>query len=212
MPEGPEIWMLSKAINLYYATANKTTSVGKHLFLLDTKENWSFGLTGKVCIKENGTGTGDLCKRNLGAIYGHQVCYEDLHAETSKLGLDFMTAEKEELQTEISKWTTSKKLLAGLLLDQTRIAGIGVAWGSEILYKAQLRPDKKACEQNLTALVDSMITVRDEIKVVYETCLQEPSSMKEFINQWFTNLYELRQMNVYKKGTKVQVLGRSWYC
>ena len=39
MPEGPEIWILSKAVNKYYGF-EKTESYGKHLFILDKKENW----------------------------------------------------------------------------------------------------------------------------------------------------------------------------
>jgi len=55
MPEGPEVLILSKAINRYYMeTVNvKTNSYGKHLIINDIMEDWSFGLTGKVKIDHN---------------------------------------------------------------------------------------------------------------------------------------------------------------
>lgn len=34
---------------------------------------------------------------------------------------------------------------------------------------------------------------------------------KKFINNWFHNLYEIRQMDIYKKGSKIEVLGRNWW-
>ena len=43
----------------------------------------------------------------------------------------------ESLQQEVNKWVKSKRKLAALILDQTKITGIGVAWGSEILFKAE---------------------------------------------------------------------------
>ena len=46
MPEGPEVWILSKMINNFYLN-NNTISVGKHIIIQDLKENWSFGLNGK---------------------------------------------------------------------------------------------------------------------------------------------------------------------
>lgn len=45
MPEGPEVWILSKAIKCHF-NEEKSLSHGKHLFIFDKKENWSFGLTG----------------------------------------------------------------------------------------------------------------------------------------------------------------------
>ena len=201
MPEGPEVWILSKAINKYYNKEN-TYSVGKHLFVIDINENWSFGLTGKVFI-----GSSDvLCKIDSGWVYG-----DKLQITTTKLGLDWMTARKDELEKEVDRWIKSKKKLAGLILDQDKICGIGVAWGSEILCKADLRPDVRACDQVLDKLVDTMIEIRDNIKNIYEDVLQNHNNLKEFVNEWFENLYDLREMNIYKKGSKLQVLGRSWW-
>ena len=64
MPEGPEIWILSKAINKYYLK-DKTTSIGKHLIIKDINEDWSFGLTGKVEIDEKDESISFLDKTKL---------------------------------------------------------------------------------------------------------------------------------------------------
>ena len=139
-----------------------------------------------------------------------------------------MTASKEELEKEVDKWIKSKKKLAGLILDQSKISGIGVAWGSEILFKADLRPDMRTCDQVLTEgssgsnkLVDSMIEVRKKIQETYELELtrtlevckiyNNDNKLRLLINEWFENLYEIREMDIYKKGSKLQVLGRSWW-
>ena len=201
MPEGPEVWILSKMINNYYNDDN-TTSIGKHLIIKDMKEDWSFGLNGKVKINENNV----LVKVETGWIYGDKKPFE------KSIGLDWMTASKKELEEEVQKWTKSKKKLASLILDQSKICGIGVAWGSEILYKAKLNPDLKACEQSLDKLVDSMIEIRIQIEDTYINLYYDnKDDLKELINDWFENLYKIRKMNIYKKGSKIHILGRSWW-
>ncbi len=207
MPEGPEIWILRKAINSYYKNENIFT-YGKHLFILDKKENWSFGLTGKVLLNEKD----ELLKIETGWIYGEKVKYEDGIGEITKLGVDFMTADEYLIREQVDKWIKSKKKLAGLILDQSKICGIGVAWGSEILFKAGLRPDMRACDQVLNKLADSMMEIRKKIQTEYENeLIKNQDNLKEFINDWFENLYEIREMDIYKKGSKLQVLGRSWW-
>lgn len=203
MPEGPEVWVLSKAVNIHF-NEPKSLSYGKHLFIFDKKENWSFGLTGKIQLNEKN----ELIKINTGWIYGEEVKYENLEDEVNKLGIDFMNANEDLVREEVDKWIKSKKKLAGLMLDQTKISGIGVAWGSEILFRAGLRPDVRACDQNLSTLADSILYIRNDIKNIYEKELKEPESI---INNWFENLYEVREMHVYKKGSKIEVLGRSWW-
>ena len=137
MPEGPEIWILSKAINKYYLK-DKTTSIGKHLIIKDINEDWSFGLTGKVEIDDKD----ELHKLKTGWLYGDKKKYK----HESKLNVDWMETNKSDLVKEINKWKSSKKMLGTLLLDQSKIAGIGVAWGSEILFESKLKPHIKACE------------------------------------------------------------------
>jgi hypothetical protein len=68
----------------------------------------------------------------------------------------------------------------------------------------------RACDQTLSKLADSMIEIRENIKKVYNEQVDE-STCREFINEWFDNLYEIRVMSVYKKGSKIEVLGRSWW-
>ena len=207
MPEGPEVWMLSKMINGFYSNDN-TTSIGKHLIIKDIKEDWTFGLNGKVKINENN----ELVKVETGWINGDKKQY------THSICLDWMTASKKELKEEVEKWKCSKKKLATLMLDQSKICGIGVAWGSEILYNAKLNPDLKACEQSLDKLVDSMIEIRTQIENTYigfylynHYDYNNKDNLKELINDWFENLYKIRKMNIYKKGAKIQVSARSWW-
>jgi len=208
MPEGPEIWILSEAINKFYHS-EKTKAYGKHLFIFKNEkegENWSFGLTGKVCLLDNN----ELIKLHAGWIYGDQLSFDTYESETQKLGTNWLTSSEADLRKEIDSWIKSKKKLAGLLLDQTKISGIGVAWGSEILFKAGLRPDMRACDQTLNKLADSMIEIRENIKKKYSEQINN-STCREFVNNWFENLYEIREMDIYKKGSKVEVLGRSWW-
>lgn len=207
MPEGPEVWILSEAINKFYH-CEKTISYGKHLFVFndETKlhgENWSFGLTGTVEITDDNI----LKKIDSGWIYGDKV---EINLESQNLGINWLTCCKEELQKEVDSWIKSKKKMAVLILDQKKICGIGLAWGSEILFKAGLRPEMRACDQVLDKLADSIIGIREEVKKMYSEQLDE-SNCKEFINGWFTNLYDIREMNVYKKGSQVKVLGRNWW-
>jgi formamidopyrimidine-DNA glycosylase len=216
MPEGPEVWILSKAINRYYIDTVdvKTNSYGKHLIINDIMEDWSFGLTGKLKIDHNN----NLKKINTGFVYGQENSYKEydelVKGLSSKSGTDWMISSRALLEKEVNKWVKSKRKLAALILDQTKITGIGVAWGSEILFKAELRPDVSACEQNLDKLVDTMIIIREEIEEIYTNELDKNTdklTIKEFIDGWFSNLYEIREMNIYKKGTKLEVLGRNWW-
>ena len=216
MPEGPEVWILSKAINTFYLNDN-TLSYGKHLIVKDIKENWSFGLNGTVGISD----FNELVKIDGGWINGDNIKYEKYEDSIKELGLDWMTASKAELETEVDKWIKSKKKLAGLILDQSKISGIGVAWGSEILFKADLRPDVRACDQVLNKLVDSIIEIRKKVQETYELELSrtlevckiygDNNKLRLLIDGWFENLYEIREMDIYKKGSKLQVLGRSWW-
>jgi formamidopyrimidine-DNA glycosylase len=207
MPEGPEVWILSKMINEYNLNDN-TISIGKHLIIKNIQEDWSFGLNGKVNINENN----ELVKVETGWINGEKKQYDN--KSVKELGLDWMTASKKELEEEVQKWTNSKKKLAILILDQTKICGIGVAWGSEILYNAKLKPNLKACDQLLNKLVDSMIEIRIKIQDTYINLYNENidnDKNKKLINGWFENLYKIRKMNIYKKGSKIQISGRSWW-
>lgn len=208
MPEGPEVWILSEAINFYYGS-NITNVTGKHLLLsLDGKQQtWTFGLNGTVNISLEDD---KLRKCASGWLPGDVTEGSHIFFQC-----DWLKSSKEELTNEINLWKKSKKKLGPLMLEQQRIAGIGVAWGSEILFEAGLRPDMKACDQNLNKLCDSMIDTRNRITETYKKYLSNYVNNKEdlakFINDWFTNLYEIREMKIYKKGSNVEVGGRKWW-
>ena len=212
MPEGPEVWILSQAINLFNSKFN-TCAYGKHLIIKDILEgddiyfDWSFGLTGEVRINDANI----LVKHNVGAIYGEQDMSRFKEELLKGLGVSWIHASEEEFKKIIAKWSGLKRVLGALLLDQSQIAGIGVAWGSEILFRAGLKPDVKACEQDLSGLATVMIAVRDEITALYLSELTKTEDVKGFINSWFNNLYKIRIMKVYKKGTQVKVSGRTWW-
>ena len=55
-----------------------------------------------------------------------------------------------------------------------------------------------------------MLEIRKEIKSIYKKELTN-HNIREFINGWYNNLYEIRKMNVYKKGKQIQVSGRNWW-
>lgn len=207
MPEGPEIAILCDALQEYYPE-RQFSCYGKHLFYQNTgdhlAENWSFGLTGKVKIDE----TDVLSKVMTGFVFGA------IEFNTTKVGKCWLKTPDGELKKEIESWSKSRKALGSLLLDQNLISGIGVAWGSEILYKANLRPELKACEQDLSGLFNALVDIRDYVTNLYGIYLKNitnKTDLKVFINGWFKNLYALRQMKVYKKAKEIKVAGRVWH-
>ena len=210
MPEGPEIWILSQAINAAQIGIT-ARSFGKHLLVKHQDgaiEDWSFGLNGLVNIDEDNI----LRKVNAGWVPGEVSKIEDWESGSTRFGKDWMNATKEELEYIVLNWVKSKKKVAGLMLEQSLIAGIGVAWGSEILFRADVRPDGRGCDQILKNLVKSMIEVREEIKCFYLGLLEKnKDDIKSFVNEWFYNLYDERNMKIYKVGSQVKVLGRNWW-
>lgn len=202
MPEGPEIWILNEAINLYYKT-NKSKYIGKHLIIDGIC--WSFGLKGQINIDDN---TNELFKPSSDDwIHGVNENWDNNMSEF-KFGLDWLTSL--DLSSVVEKFKKSRAKLGTLLINQKYIAGIGVAWGSEILHRAGLRPDIAANSQDLSNLLSALYSIREEIKILYLNEL-ESSDEKIFINSWFNNLYKIRDMKVYKIGEKVEISGRTWY-
>jgi formamidopyrimidine-DNA glycosylase len=210
MPEGPEIWILNKAICKYY-DQNISRSFGKHLIVQSdyNKTNydiiWSFGLNGKISIDENNK----LYKPMEDSwIFGNN----EIYVTSVTNGIDFMTATLEELNEFVNKLVKLKAKLGPTLINQNKISGIGVAWGSEILHRAGLRPDEPANSQDLSNLAIVMIEVREEIKMIYENELeQQQMDVKKFIEDWFENLYRIRNMKIYKIGRKINISGRNWW-
>ena len=194
MPEGPEVWILAKVLNLQ--------CYGKHLYV--GNEDWSFGLSGTVNLSDNNT----LTKIDKGYLPG-TIQPRDNNQFVNN---DWMTADKDTLERIIKKWKNSNVKLGSLLLNQREIAGIGVAWGSEILYQLGLRPDIKACQQNICEIKFTQILLeyREKIQSFYDT-YSKTVDTKTFVNSWFKNLYEQRNMCVYKKGTQIESGGRKWW-
>jgi formamidopyrimidine-DNA glycosylase len=197
MPEGPEVWILCKAID------NKNiTSYGKQLWM-PNGEVWSFGLKGKVRFNEEGI---------LSKAPGNESWITGGTNEIKRVSkADWMSASEEQLNEVVNQWRTSRKTIASLLLDQSEISGIGVAWGSEICHMANVDPTKKARECNLNLLVCSFIQLKNNVQMLYDNELSSCSDHKLFIHEWFENLYAIRKMKLYQCGTKVKISGRTWY-
>ena len=188
MPEGPEIYALSKAIQ---KCGIQCESYGKHLYIYN--RDWSFGLGGRVAYKD-----GKIIKGESGWIIGKNLraCSIEQVVTGNNLGRDWMNCS--DFSDLIEIWKKSRKALGALLLDQSQIAGIGVAWGSEILHSAgNLKPDIPAREQDLGSLNRVIIDIRNHVREIYDLGDKNPI---EFINHWFDNLYSIRKMNVYKVG------------
>jgi formamidopyrimidine-DNA glycosylase len=170
MPEGLEVYILSKVLkDLGYVCS----SFGKHLILTHpyTGElyDYSFGLAGKLKIEE---GSLEIKKVNHPRIVsGDVIKINSIDELKSKLGVDWLSASKDELEVVIRSWLSRKKQIGALLIDQKEICGIGVAWASEILHIAKINP---ALKTNLlqfldliNALLDAIIQVRDKFLKIY---------------------------------------------
>lgn len=216
MPEGPEVSLLCQAIRAAWAMPDGAARVqchGKHLFLHDTQEDWAFGLHGTVHMSEDGA----LSKVGVGPLCGH---IRPLDAPD--LGIDWMTASEDALRRTIRAWSSpahgGRRSLASLLLDQHRIAGIGVAWGSELAHRAGLDPRRPACQQSMDDLTNAAIQLREHImECMYAPARVQmaasPEDARRAVNTWFHNLYAMRRefLCVYKVGTPAVIGGRTWW-
>lgn len=204
MPEGPEIYILSICLNL---VGIRCSSYGKHLYINDFCEDWSFGLTGGVKLIN-----GSLIKVKKGFVYGsiNKISFNDF-IFNNKLGIDWLHADKNDLDNVIfNVFAKSNKKIGTLLLDQTYICGLGVAWSSEILNYCGINPNSKGIECNLSKLSSAMIYYRIKIINKYMEYLMNTSKIA-FINNWYKNLYHIREMNVYKKGSSIKINGRLFW-
>jgi formamidopyrimidine-DNA glycosylase len=216
MPEGPEVWILNKAICKYYGE-NASTSIGKHLIVQSEYNQgndsiiWSFGFNGKILIDENNK----LYKpMEENWIFGKNEILNssgNIREQLSLSNIDWMTSTYDELNDFVKKLSKVRGKLGPALINQNKISGIGVAWGSEILHRAGLRPDDSANYQDLSRLSETIIEIREEIKKIYETELNKYEQIKDFIEEWFENLYKIRNMKVYKVGKKITISGRTWW-
>lgn len=204
MPEAPEIWALHILLN---SLGYKTSCYGKHLIYND--EDWSFGLHGQVHIDEDGV-VRKLQPTEISGTIKECKSVEDC-IQLNKLGLNWMTCNRNDVEDRLNMWKDSKKKLGTLLVDQTVIAGIGVTWGSEILYRCQLRPDIPIMEQNISYIPDAIIDIRNEIQKNYIDFILEQENLRDCVNKWFYNLYQQRNLRICGKGTTVKINNRNWW-
>lgn len=182
-------------------------------------------MTGKVNVIISESNNEVLLEKiNTGFCYGNdRIISEQLYITiiNKTLGLNFMKIEKDTFELIVSKWSNLKRKLGTLILDQKEIAGIGVAWGSEILYRAKMNPDIKACEQDLSKLSLALYETQEYIIKIYTEYFnniisidknnQNNNFLVDFINGWYKNLYVIREMNIYKKGKELKSGGRVWW-
>jgi formamidopyrimidine-DNA glycosylase len=213
MPEGPEVYILAKVLKTIGFDCD---SVGKHLLLRDaiTGElfDFSFGLAGRIALGEKL----EIKKINHPTLpSGNKLLIKTKEEVKNKLGLDWMNATKSEIRTVIERWCNRKKSVGALLLDQTEICGIGVAWGSEILNQSKIQPDIKSNLLDFLNLTDELVNavyeIREQVRKLYLNSVEKDS--RKFVNSWFMNLYKIRKdmMKVYKKGDTKKVCGREFY-
>jgi formamidopyrimidine-DNA glycosylase len=212
MPEGPEVWALSYALQKLGLSCQ---SYGKHL--LCNNVDYSFGLTGAVHIDTNLT----LQKIKKGFVYGSEQEYDTF----SKFAqCDWMSATKEEIEEIVNKWKQKKPKhkIISLLKDQSEMCGLGVAWISEIMNNCELQITT-VMENANEKLVESICSIRDRIKLLYQNEIDKltsdinrptQQSLIEFVNKWcYHNLYKIREMQVYKHPSAKQIkcCGRIFY-
>jgi hypothetical protein len=199
MPEGLEVYHLARVLRAS-GVAPDAHSVGKHLYVYG--QDWTFGLSGRVRLGPDGK----LQKVNTGRVHGSVVDLGVGDPCEPRLGVDFAWAAYDTLAAAVhGHWTGSRRLLGPLMLDQDVVAGIGVAWGSEILKAAGgLHPGRPAKDQDLRGLAAAMCRVRDAALAQYSDRVKD-------VDGWFDSLYAVRTMAVYKKGLPVEVGGRTWW-
>jgi len=218
MPEFAEVFSLHYALD---KLGVKTITHGKHLFLVDNGLDFTFGLNGRVSIDPQ---TLELTHKQTYGICGTVNQYINVEEMVSKnrLGVDLTYSSIEAIEKKIIEWSKRNKTLGSLILDQSEIAGIGVAWGSEILYSAGLTPGIKASSMNeldIQRLRVHMLGIRNIAINTYMDYVEDlykkggKQAIVEFINSWFKNLYQIRKMDIYKnsKAAKTKVAGRDFY-
>ena len=207
MPESPEISSLCKRLKML---GLEVESIGKHILYKNSRNECfdiSFGLVGKIKLLKTIDGY-DIEKISTSSLSGDIRQIPNFKSIVDNLGIDWLTSDKINLLTVVQSWSSRAKKIASLLIDQHEISGIGVAWGCEILNDASIHPSALANGINIEKLVDSMISIRESAMKVYDNYDQDP---EKFVEDWYKNLYFIRRMNVYNKGTVVMISGRKFY-
>ena len=109
------------------------------------------------------------------------------------------------------------KMLGVLLTDQAILAGLGVAWASEVCAAAGVLPQLHAAAQNLDALAPALAAVRERVQAAYTAHLQAlyaactGDALLCFCRGWFQNLYDIRIMRAFKVGVPISMNGRVFW-
>jgi formamidopyrimidine-DNA glycosylase len=231
MPEGPEVWFLAQAVRAVVGSGPGVPTVtahGKHLVI--GRMHHHFGLSGRLrCVPSSpgalaagpghdfvhvhdGGGGGEGPAKVTGhvAVLGPDPAPEV--AALAAVGVDWMTADAKALEAAVFANRTRRVKLGAWMLDQHCIAGVGVAWASEIAAEAGLDVTKPLNAQNLRHLGQAYITVRDRVTAVYAALVPpDPAAGVEAVNAWFGNLYAVRPVAVYGKGVPVKVASRMFW-
>jgi len=217
MPEGPEVYFL--ALHLKKLGLD-CFSYGKHLFIsasADELRDISFGLYGRVFYD---TVSKKLDKIKAGPISGDDKIVS-IQAKEKNFGLgpDYTNMTREQVNDFVfEKIGNSKRQLAAVLLDQDEIAGLGVAWISEIAHLAEFTEidlagkGKDLDELKKHKLVDAMMQIQSINKLVLIEEIKDLDSVS-FVNSWFENLYRIRQpfIKVYRKTRPVLIGSRQFW-
>lgn len=183
MPEGPEINALCRALK---SLGFNALCFGKHLFYTDWKSgrkyDLSFGLGGKVVLYGDKT-IEKVAHPELPSGYCKEIASFEVGKAELNLGVDWLTASKEDFIALVSHWGYRKKQIKALLVDQKEICGIGTVWVEKILQKAKIDPKEKANTLQFLSLQEPLV------KAIFETrneALKKPipKNVFAFINDW----------------------------
>jgi formamidopyrimidine-DNA glycosylase len=99
------------------------------------------------------------------------ICSEKAQKEIiNKLGPDPFSLKLGDTAALSKNMRTSSRAIKEVLLDQKIIAGVGNIYASEALFRARIRPDKRACdiqEKDYDLLIQAIIHVMNQ---AYENC------------------------------------------
>lgn len=214
--------MLAVAWLLQAAGYKDAIAVGKHL--LCAGMHYTFGLNGGLALPAKWTG--DLrqppAHTSHGKICGAAVRFDGdaaaLRAATGVSTVDWMGASASSMQAVIDKAAAQKVALGAWMLDQSKIAGVGLAWASEIAHVAGLDVSARMCDQKskLRGLGAVYASMRDRVLEEYREfvdTVKASGTVADAIAAWYGNLRAVRTMLVYgvTGGSRVQVGGRSFW-
>jgi len=213
MPEFAEVWILGEALRRVLSlSTSEVFSHGKMLFLHKEGKlvQLTFGLHGGVTLEGD-----EVTHVKRTAISGgwKKVCESDLPTSTCVMKLDA------DGWNEIKKkWSKKRKQIGALLLEQDSLAGIGLAYASESLGKADIHPTRHAnslTDVEWKVLESALFSVREDVSSRYEEHIRgmDERELRVFVHDWFENLYKVRCLEVYKGKNTIRVLsgGRQYY-